>query len=205
MSTNDDSESGWDALADDLGVEAPKPVLPAERKEPAPRRSIVSPYSPSSESEEPETEFGAGVSEEVPRPLEPLYDLGAETVTGDMEDFDDSAPEPLEDESDESFAPSDEDEQEGGKRRRRRRRRKKKGAPASAGVEESAAEADMADEDSIVEEGEAPAEVEPDEEDERSAPASAMDEEIEEEIAQFRNEWHVMTWADLVSKLHRPG
>ncbi len=34
---------------------------------------------------------------------------------------------------------------------------------------------------------------------------SAMEEEMEGEAVGPRHEWHVMTWADLVSKLYRPN
>jgi ribonuclease E len=203
MTINDESEGGWDALAEDLGVEATQPAEPKERPAPAPRRPAYSP--PPAETEEPEGEFGTGVSEDELSSREPLYDPGPDTVSGDSEDFEDSASETFEDEMDEGLAPAAADEeQEGGKRRRRRRRRRKKGAQGAAEIAQTPPDVDATDTDAGVEEGEAPAELESDEE-EVSAPASAMDEEIEEEVAQFRNDWHVMTWADLVSKLYRPA
>ena len=91
---------------------------------------------------------------------------------------------------------------EGGKRRRRRRRRKKKGAGEPV---ESVVAPESVESDDEVEEGEAPAEVEDDDEDESDAPPSAMELELEEEIEQAQPEWHVMTWAELVGKLYRPG
>jgi hypothetical protein len=53
-----------------------------------------------------------------------------------------------------------------------------------------------------VEEGEAPEVLDEGEED---VPTSAVDEELEAVANQPRQEWNVMTWADLISKLHRPG
>jgi hypothetical protein len=41
--------------------------------------------------------------------------------------------------------------------------------------------------------------------DEDGVAPTAVDEEMEAEVTQARPEWHVMSWAELVSKLYRPG
>jgi ribonuclease E len=161
-------------------------------------------------------EFGAGVADPEPAMTGALYDPGPDVTAGD--DFEDAAAEPL-DEEDEGDEVAGETEggpegHDGGKRKRRRRRRRKKGGP---GTSEPAAEpADVGErgepvergepaeaEDAVVEEGEAPAEVEGD--DDEPAPPTAVDEELVAEAAGPRPEWHVMTWMELVSKLYRPN
>jgi ribonuclease E len=206
MATNEETDNGWDSLADELGVESKTPPPSAERARTSSTRVGTRPASTRPVvDEEPDSEFGEGMSEEAPVG-EPLYDPGPDAPIAETEEFDDSPPEPMEDdleEIDEAQAAEGAagGETEGGRRRRRRRRRRKKGGAGAPDAAEIASEPDAG----IVEEGEAPAEVEPDEEDNEPAAPTAMEEELDEETAHFRNEWHVMTWADLVSKLYRPG
>jgi ribonuclease E len=205
--TTDDTDNGWDSLAEDLGIEAPAPK--AEKPEPAPppraaRRPPAGHRDPRPEVEEEADDFGAGVTAEA-RSRAALYDPGPEEVAEDAE-VSDEAVEAMEEavEGDEPPARDDEAGEEGGKRRRRRRRRRKKGgAPDEAAEGEPAADDAADDGAATVEEGEAPAELEGDEDEEASP--SAVDEEMEAEAAGPRPEWHVMTWLELVSKLHRPG
>jgi hypothetical protein len=208
--TTDDADNGWDSLAQEFGLETPAPAPKADK--PAPAKSPArSPAPKPARDPRPEIEgeaddFGAGVTEERTH-RETLYDPGPDAVADDSEEFDDSAPEPFEDETEDTAAAAEGGtEGEGGKRRRRRRRRKKKGGP---GVPEKDA-ADVAEapaatepDDETVEEGEAPAEVEEDEEE--PATPTAVDEEMDAEAAGPRPEWHVMTWMELVSKLYRPS
>ncbi len=206
--TNEQNDNSWDSLADELGI---TPSHPAERPTPtSPEPVRSSPARPARdprpEIEQEAEDFGAGLSE-LPEPLAEaaLYDPGAGIIAEDAEEYEDVAAESFED-AEEGFEPpvlGDEvgEGQDGGKRRRRRRRRKKKGGEPA----ETSAASEMAESDDVVEEGEAPAEVEGDDEDELDSPLSAMEQELEEEIEQTRPEWHVMTWAELVSKLHRPG
>ena len=205
--TTDDTDNGWDSLAEDLGIEAPKPAAKAEKPlqpaRPAPARPQ---RKPRPEVEQEADDFGSGVSEEA-HARAALYDPGPETVADDADDIDDAAAEPIEDgeEGDEPVSDEEAGTQEGGKRKRRRRRRKKKaGEPEGAAAEgEPAAEADEADEAGGVEEGEAPAPLEDD--DDEEAVHSAIDDELEAEATGPRPVWHVMTWSELVGKLHRPG
>jgi hypothetical protein len=202
-----ENDSGWDSLADELGIEPAKsnphaepPAKPKpEPARPAPRRPE---RDPRPEIEQEADDFGAGVVEEQIGSAETIYDPGAGPVEDDIEE---PGAETYEDVH-EGYEPPGESEpegegQEGGKRRRRRRRRRKKGGPES---EEAPADVEMTEGETDVEEGEAPAPVEGDDDDE-VAPPSAMEEELEEEVAQQRPEWHVMTWMELVGKLHRPG
>jgi hypothetical protein len=211
--TTEEPDNGWESLAEEFGLETAKPEPKVET--PAPARSAPRPAATrparatQPEIEEDADDFGAGVTEE-PSGRAALYDPGPDTVSDDADDFDDSAPEPMEDEGEESPAAGDssaegegESEGEGGKRRRRRRRRKKKGAPGAPEDDAEPTPADQAEEDSIVEEGEAPAEVESD--DDEPAVPSAVEEELDAEAAGPQPEWHVMTWAELVSKLYRPN
>ncbi|HEX3147506.1 MAG TPA: hypothetical protein VHR66_05445 [Gemmataceae bacterium] len=206
--TIDDNDNGWDSLAEDLGIEA-KPAANAEKHSappPAPRppaRPVVARPQLVAEPEPEADDFGTGVVEELPTHAA-LYDPGPESIADETEGVDDGMNDVLDDdlEGDESLEAGDEaSPQEGGKRRRRRRRRKKKDGPEDAAP---APVADVEDDDSVVEEGEAPAPLDEDDDDEEAAP-SAMDEEMEAEAAGPRPEWHVMTWLELVAKLHRPG
>ena len=203
--TTDETDNGWDSLAQDLGLESAPP--PAER--PAPPALVRASHRPAGPHRDPRPEieqeaedFGSGVSDES-RERGALYDPGPETVVDHAADFEEVT-DPLDEglEGDEPAPHAEGGPEEGGKRRRRRRRRKKKGGAEEAADEEPARGGE-AEEAAVVEEGEAPAELEGDEEDE-TAP-SAMDEEMEAEAAQPRPEWHVMSWAELVAKLYRPG
>jgi len=217
--TTDESNSGWDSLAEEFGLEVDKPAAKPEQQtpppaKPAPRPAATRPAPRPVEIEDEPDEFGAGVAEpEEPALSGALYDPGPDEMAGD--DFDDAAPEPLEeeDEGDEVAGEMEgaSEGHEGGKRKRRRRRRRKKGGP---GAPEPAAEPpDVGEvgevgepaeaEEAIVEEGEAPAEVEGD--DDEPAPPTAVDEELVAEAAGPRPEWHVMTWMELVAKLYRPN
>jgi hypothetical protein len=209
--TTDDLDNGWDSLAEDLGLQpdqthnrppVPVPDEPAAPARPARRAPILN-----RAAEDDLDEFGLGVEEPAgaARPHPALYDPGPEAVVDDLDEAGE-APAPLDDEDEggdeeEAFAPGDEEGPPGGKKRRRRRRRKKKGSgPAD---EAEAAPAGEDENGALVEEGEAPAEVEDDEED--AFTPSAVDEEMDAEVAHPRPEYHVMTWAELVSRLHRPG
>lgn len=207
MST-DDTDNGWDALADDLGIQAPPPT-----ERPAPAAPVRPPHRPSAAHRDPRPEieqeaddFGSGVADD-PRSRAALYDPGPETVVDHAADLEETT-DPLDDgsEGDEPRAHDEGPAEDGGKRRRRRRRRKKKGGgPDTAADAESVADESEADDEeaTTVEEGEAPAPLEGDD-DEETAP-SAVDEEMDAEAARPRPEWHVMSWAELVSKLYRPG
>jgi ribonuclease E len=206
MST-DETENGWDALAENLGIESSAPVEKPAPTAPArvSHRPAATHRDPRPEIEQEAEDFGSGVSDD-PRSREALYDPGPETVVDHAADIEEAS-DPLDDGA-EGDEPAGRDEgvaDEGGKRRRRRRRRKKKGGAPEGGVETEPVPvaADSDDEETTVEEGEAPAELEGNDDDE-VAP-SAVDEEMEAEAAHPRPEWHVMSWAELVSKLYRPS
>jgi ribonuclease E len=204
--TTDDTENGWDALAEDLGVQSsastdkPPPAAPAR----APHRPASPHRDPRPEIEQEADDFGSGVTEDAGSGA--LYDPGPETVVDHAADIEETT-DPLDEglEGDEPAPREEGTQEEGGKRRRRRRRRKKKGGATDAAAEEepAAGETEAGEEAATVEEGEAPAELEGDDED-ATAP-SAVDEELDAEASQPRPEWHVMSWAELVSKLYRPG
>jgi hypothetical protein len=209
--TTDDADSGWDSLAQEFGLGTPPPPPKTDKSEPAksPTRSPTPRPAPDPrpEIEDEVDAFGAGITE-TPAGREAFYDPGPDAVADDTEEIDDSAPELMDDEDSEDTPEPTEGttEGEGGKRRRRRRRRKKKGgpgAPEKDTTDMSEAPSSVEEEDDIVEEGEAPAEVEGD--DEEPAPPTAVDEEMDAEAAGPRPEWHVMTWMELVSKLYRPS
>ena len=215
--TTDENENGWESLAEDLGLQPTEPAPKAEKAAPSPPRSSgrsapARPHrDPRPEVEQEADDFGSGVTAD-PKPRAPLYDPGPGAL---MEDADDliaeEAAEPIDDGAagDEPVEVVDEGAaQDGGKRRRRRRRRKKKGGgPDDAATPggEPAGETDDDDEPAGVEEGEAPAPLDEDEDEDDEAPPSAVDEEMDAEAAQPRPEWHVMTWNELVAKLHRPN
>ena len=205
--TTDDTDNGWDSLAEDLGVAPSAPAPKAAKPAPAPRAAHRPTHrDPRPEVEQEADDFASGLTAEPPARAA-LYDPGPETVVdhaSDLEETIDPADEGLE--GDEPAGTDEGEPGEGGKRRRRRRRRKKKGgAPGEAAEGEPAAdEADEADEATTVEEGEAPAPLEGDDDEDETAP-SAVDEEMDAEAAGPRPEWHVMSWNELVSKLHRPG
>jgi hypothetical protein len=211
LMTTDDADSGWDSLAQEFGLDAGTPPPKKDKSDPPPKSPTRSPTPRAAPDPRPEIEdevddFGAGIAEAPARP-EAYYDPGPDAVADDTEEFDDSDPEPLEDDAGEDIPTADDTaESEGGKRRRRRRRRKKKGGPG--GPEKETADVAEApslteEDDETVEEGEAPAEVE--EDDDEPAPPTAVDEEMDAEAAGPRPEWHVMTWMELVSKLYRPS
>ena len=209
-------EEGWDSLAENLGLDAApqqKKEPKNEPKSPLPQSKIVPARSvaPIEEPEDVAGDFGSGIDEEpalahtsTRTPAQPfLYDPGPDVVFED--DDDDSvgeAPEPLEDSDDE--APSAEqpgETQEGGKKKRRRRRRRKKkvdGGPVDAAGEPAAIEPENggpaeSDDNDAAEDSDAEYEDVPDAEDDG------------EDEAVVQKEWNVMTWLDLVAKLHRPG
>jgi hypothetical protein len=199
--TTDETDNGWDSLAEDLGITPPVPAPKAEKPAPA-HRPAAGHRDPRPEVEQEADDFASGLAAEPPSRAA-LYDPGPETVVDHAADLDDAVD--VADDGAEGDEPAGTDEGEpgeGGKRRRRRRRRKKKGGgPDEAAEWEPVGE--EADEDATVEEGEAPAPLEGDD-DEAAAP-SAVDEEMDAEAAGPRPEWHVMSWNELVSKLHRPG
>ena len=187
--TNEQNDSGWDSLADELGIapnpaaERPVQTTPAPRPEPSRTAPPGPAHDPRPEIEQESEDFGAGLSE-GPEPLveAALYDPGAGIIAEDADEYEDVAVESFAD-ADEGFEPPvlGDEGTEGGKRRRRRRRRKKKGAGEPV---ESVVAPESVESDDEVEEGEAPAEVEDDDEDESDAPPSAMELELEEEIEQ---------------------
>jgi hypothetical protein len=202
--THDENDSGWDSLADELGIEPAKLPETSERPAEPTRLKPARPVrDPRPEIEQEMDDFGAGVTEEPESMAEAaMYDPGAGAIV-EEEEFEETVEELYED-AEEGYAPpgAEGEGQDGGKRRRRRRRRKKKGGPEDeAGA--AAPPSEFAETDEVVEEGEAPGEVEDD--DEPSGPMPAMEEELEEEVVRARPDWHVMTWAELVSKLYRPG
>lgn len=208
--TTDDTENGWDSILEGFGIESEKHEPKSEPPAPKPAaRPIQRPVlAARPEPDDEPDDFGSGVEATQLAPRAALFDPGPETVAED--DFDDSAPEPMDDVEDDAEpiggdvgeAGESSDTGEGGKKRRRRRRRKKKGGTTDA-VEPGHLAAGEEDDESIVEEGEAPGEVEDDDDDEELAPA-AVDEELDADVALPRPEWHVMTWNELVSKLYRP-
>jgi hypothetical protein len=209
-----ETDNGWDSLAEEFGLESgqepPKAEKPAPPPRPAARPTPQRPArDPRPEVEGEADDFGSGLVADAPRDSAPLYDPGPEAVAEDADEFDDTAPEPLDEAEEGEDTPATmegvSEGPEGGKKRRRRRRRRKKGGGPEAGAAEPSATPAAADdeEETGVEEGEAPAEVEGDDTDEVTP--SAVDEEMEAEAAVPRNEWHVMTWHELVAKLHRPG
>ncbi len=205
--TTDDTDNGWDSLAEDLGLETGKP---AEAPEKPPASTPARRHAPAHHDSRPEIEqeaedFGSGVAEEL-QPRAALYDPGSDVVVEETEEFAETGEEPLGEgvEGDEPVSREEGGPEEGGKRRRRRRRRRKKGGAPEAGAEPVDEAGETAEEDeATVEEGEAPAPLEGDDEEEPAH--SAVDDEMEAEAARPRPEWHVMTWQDLVSKLYRPG
>lgn len=198
MNTND--ESGWDDLVEELGLKTDTPPASTKTEAPAAKPAARPAPKPVKVLPEPEPEgdnFGFGIPESAPRAKATLYDPGPEAVADDEDD-----------ECEDGAAESDEaaESQDGGKpKKRRRRRRKKKGDPTAANAPAADADGGLTEpEDSNVEQGEAPAEVE-DDDDEGEPTHLAVDEELEEEAALPRPEWKVMTWVELVSKLYRPG
>ena len=199
MITPDEFESGWDFLADDLGLSGDKTETSAAKAEPpaekpAPKPATSRPAPKPAPREEEEADFGGGIAESAPHSEGAMFDPGPDAVADEDEEF--GAEEP------DAESTEDGEGQDGGKRRRRRRRRRKKGPggpEASEGTVEEAGE-----ETASVEEGEAPGEIESDDDDEEETP-SAMEEELEAEAVVQRQEWHVMSWMELVAKLYRPN
>ena len=204
--TTDDTDNGWDSLAEDLGISPSSPTPKTEKPSPPPRaahRAAPSHRDPRLEVEQEADDFASGLTAEPPARAA-LYDPGPETVVdhaADLEETIDPADEGLE--GDEPASQDESDAEEGGKRRRRRRRRKRKTGGPEETVEAGLVAEESEDEATTVEEGEAPAPLEEDD-DEETAP-SAVDEEMDAEAAQPRPAWHVMSWNELVSKLYRPS
>src|SRR5262249_36553771 len=150
-----ESESNWDSLASELGLEpSAPPALPSPPKpsHALPPSAVKPKVRHPVEEEEPTTPFGgheihhAHVTEitmEVTR-------IGDETDETEIDEsavedapdvFDDEAPE------DDEAAPADLKEGEGGGRRRRRRRRRRKGGPETAETLADVGEAEPAADD----------------------------------------------------------
>ncbi len=198
-------ESGWDNLADEFGLETTKPAPPPER--PAAPKPVARPIlrKPDPEPVDDAGDFGSGFDDES-TPRAALYDPGPDVVAEDNDEVGE-APEPLEDPDEEN---GDEPTTEGGepgpkKKRRRRRRKKKAGAPEVAGEPTMAAEAGVPVE--VEGEGDEPAAESDSESDDEFEDDDSVEsgEDLEAEAPGPRPEWHVMTWMDVVSKLHRPG
>ena len=167
-----EQENNWDDLADEFGLFPDKPAPKAEPPKPA-------------------TTFA-----DLPTPL---FDPGPDEIIAEPEELEDleDAGEEGDDESDEGTEPG----QEGGKKKRKRRRRRKKKSGQPEGEQPTLAET-VAPAPMNVEEGEAPGEVEDDEEDAYNAP-NIIDEEIVAAIP--KQEWKIMPWAELIGKLYRPN
>lgn len=206
---NDELDSSWDSLADELGVDATAKPAADPIPPPAPRHHHPAPAhrAPKPEPEAfEEDDFGGGL-EEAPKAEEFAEDLDGEE--GGEEEG-----------SGEETAEGVSEEGEGKKKRRRRRRRRKKGganpaegAAAPADVEsaegdsgEYQAVGEAAAEEETVEEGDAPAEMgDSSEDDDDRENLSAVDEEMNTAGNGPRQEWKVMSWNELVGKLHRPN
>jgi hypothetical protein len=224
MPNTDDLDNGWDNLADEFGLEPDAKAKPAkqEKDTPAPPpRNIAEPLPepevplvPTRVDDEPELHDGALFDPGPEQILEETDHVGVPTAEGE-EEFDDTDSGELFD-TDEATAGQEGQEeqegQEGGKRKRKRRRRKKKRGEgeAVAGEAETNEAGDVTEEtvpddedvSNGVEEGEAPEVLD---EGDDEVPTSAVDEELEAVANQPKQEWNVMTWADLIGKLHRPG
>lgn len=228
MHNIDDNENGWDDLASEFGLEPdtskskPQPAKP-EREltavedetipTPPPPRNLSNPLpEPDVALEEDEPQLHAGALFD-PGPEQVLEDTGVSSTaaTGEQEEFDETDSEELFD----TEAGPEQEQEEGGKRKRKRRRRKKKKGPGEPAVGEAddseAVEGEESDvgevteatvpDDAEVEEGEAPEVLA----EEDHVPTSAVDEELEAVANQPKQEWNVMTWADLIGKLYRPN
>ena len=159
--TTEDTDNGWDSLAEDLGLETPPPAPRAEKPAPAeprlPRRPAAGHRDPRPEVEQEADDFGAGVTANPPSRAA-LYDPGPEAVAEDAEEMEEAV-EAMEDavEGDEPPARDEGAGDDGGKRRRRRRRRRKKGGAPDGAAEGEAAEAEEADDEAAtVERGRGP-------------------------------------------------
>src|SRR3954467_839531 len=89
--TTDDTDNGWDSLAEDLGIEASprgrKAEKPAAAEPPrAARRPAAGPRDPRPEVEEEADDFGAGGTGAA-RSRAALYDPGPEEVAEDAEEI----------------------------------------------------------------------------------------------------------------------
>ena len=209
-------EEGWDSLAENLGLEAAPEPKKEPKIEPKPIRaqSKIIPtrsVAPIDEPEDADGGFGLGIAEEpalehtsTHSPTQPfLYDPGPDVVFDqDDDDTVGEAPEPLEDSEDETSAADQSGEtQEGGKKKRRRRRRRKKKSdaePVGATGEPTAVEPENGGPAESGENG--------DVEDAEYEDVPDSEDDGEEDTAlPVQKEWNVMTWLDLVAKLHRPG
>ena len=209
---NDDLDSSWDNLADELGVDATA-AKPAETVQPPVTKHHHQPPVKHAPKPEPEVfeenDFGGGL-EEAPKDEE--FSDDSDGADADAEGADG------EEGSGEETSEGTSEEGEGKKKRRRRRRRRKKGG---ANPEAAAATPETVDDDSgefqavdgtaaveeeeeeTVEEGEAPGEMS--DEDDENENLSAVDEEMNTASTGPRQEWKVMSWNELVGKLHRPN
>src|SRR5215212_2009279 len=92
--TTEDTDNGWDSLAEDLGLETPPPTPKAEKPAPAEpprpaRRRAAGHRDPRPEVEEEADDFGAGVPASPPSRAA-LYDPGPEAVAEDAEEMDEA-------------------------------------------------------------------------------------------------------------------
>lgn len=214
---NDDLDTSWDTLADELGVDslAPtaQPALPSvSQHSEIPAKAVHKPQ-PEPEPFYEESDFGGGLDEEPlsASTVEPAPQEEEFAEESDADDF--GSEEGAEGSAEEGVS----EEGEGKKKRRRRRRRRKKGGggtnPESATAAESsepesgefqaAVSPTISEEEETVEEGEAPGELSDDEGDHENL--SAVDEEMSTVSNEPRQEWKVMSWNELIGKLHRPN
>src|SRR3954469_12949219 len=102
--TTDDTDNGWDSLAEDLGINPSEAAAKAEKPAPAsPSRSPGRPPAPRPQRDRrPEVEqeaddFGSGVTAD-PRPHRALYDPGPGAVSEDADALvPDESAEPIDD------------------------------------------------------------------------------------------------------------
>lgn len=224
MNYGNEEESGWDALASELGLEPappppPRPLAPVEKKTPEPATPFEEPAARDEVVEviparvaQIEIKVTSVAEEADPAPF-------GEGIVEDAADvLDDEAPEGPEGEPTEG---------EGKGRRRRRRRRRKKGgaetvaeaATVSEGPAAEIEETPDADllafpsvDDDVEEADDVPAQkfaedsadMDADEDEvEEIVPEIALAEE-EEESTEPLPEWKVTAWTDLIATLYRP-
>jgi hypothetical protein len=228
----DSTEPGWDDLAKDFGLDdtatAPSPAAEASAE---PRTRDAKPFYQGRpkvkpvHNPEPVAEDG-DFGTEIGDAPEPMFDPGPDEVVDAETGSDDFGDEP-ETEGGEPASEGGEPGQEGKKKRRRRRRKKKKGpgdgteavaSPEGKGVAEGSPDGDEGepvaaaaarnddedDEDDAT--SDAPQAIDEGDDDDDDGPmASAVDEEMDYAASLPKQEWKVVTWNELVSKLYRPN
>lgn len=216
-----EDESSWDSLADDLGLPpATKEVARtvAQHKElsapeepiesPPPKVSVVEVVVPPAAETEVMFESPGHVTVSVAFHSEVNETEEGEGEVIEVTDFSTRSANASEEEGDDEEAVGDAPR---GKKRRRRRRRGRRGAEGAETTEtlevpsvevEAEAEEEATPPHEEVELEDAP-ELD-DDDDAEVEPMSAIDEEMEAEVAAPKQEWNVVSWVDLVASLHRP-